>query len=139
MMKLKRLLAILIAYCGAALSASIILCAIFIDEITQKDFSTIVAGIATMGSFAAMLALPISIPVIAFTELRSMANLRFFIGAGAILGLLISMTLNAVVFGDINLLLTPLLLCSSLAGSATYWVIRWKLLRPASDAILGAE
>jgi hypothetical protein len=138
-MKFKRPLAILIAYCGGALAASIILCAVFIDEIILKDFSTIITGIATLGSFAAVLALPVSIPVIAFTELRSMANLRFFIGAGAILGLLISMAFNAFVFGDVNLLLTALLLCSSLAGSATYWFIRWKLLRPASDALLGAE
>ena len=135
----KRLLAIVIAYICSAIASGIIIGAIFIGVIIQKDFVTIISGFAQLGSVTAIVAFPVALPIIAFAELQRTGPLRFFVGAGFFLGLLLTVLFSVFVFEEINFLFSVLIISSSLFGAVTYWLVGWRLLRPDLEVPLSAE
>ncbi|MBD3728343.1 MAG: hypothetical protein IE933_01425 [Sphingomonadales bacterium] len=79
---------------------------------------------------AATYALPVSVPVIAFTEYRKVGNWPWFAVAGMVLGLLLAFLFTGVPYRGIDFRTSASMVVSAVSGAMTYWMVAWRIFPP---------
>ena len=131
-----RVLTILFAYTCAVVVALFLIVLLGVLE-SGETFIPSVSDLRIAGLFvlaAAIYALPIALPVIIATEARKWGNWKIFIGAGAILGVLLTVLFTAVPFELSNLRFSAIFLPIATVAAFVYWAVAWKLMPPTKRA-----
>ena len=125
----RRPLVILTAYSCAVLAAVVPILAIGLmvsTTIRAPSTEELLYAVSLFACVAAIYALPVAIPVVAYTEIKGVGAIQIFLGSGLLLAILLS-----AVLGGGSFTFTTTLLSSTLAGAILYWLIAWKILPPA--------
>lgn len=132
-----RVFVVLLAYACAALMAPLLMMAFgALQEGLPGDFSPETAGVVAglFATTAAVYALPVALPVIAATEYYRRGDWRIFLGAGGVLGLVLTGLFTPVPFNRVDFGFAAILVPIVTGCVMTYWLVAWKWLAPRTRA-----
>lgn len=133
MIVLRRLATVALAYAAAVVVVALCFVGYALTFGLAQDLLNlreIGFGIVVFGLFAAACALPVAGPMIAMTEWNCNGTVRHFIGAGAVLGIVLAILFAGGPLKGGNWPLAAVMLTCAMVGSLTYWLIAWRILPP---------
>ncbi|MEO1489108.1 MAG: hypothetical protein AAFR88_06700 [Pseudomonadota bacterium] len=129
-----RALIVLLAYACAALSAALVSLAFTVISLGGESmtFGHYIFGVLFFASLAAIYALPVAIPTIAYSEFKKVRSWKVFVSAGFILGAVLVIFFAGAITNFTFGFAAMLMLCS-ICGAMAYWLVAWRWLGPKAD------